>query len=87
MIALLYSEYYYDTPKETYYGIILELENVKRYSVLADVNKSIDDDTSPDNEVILYPGVFRCKIVNIYKNGKEQESLKFDLEKYNSIDN
>lgn len=94
--AIEYSDYGYytkngvlvkDIPKETYYGIMLELENVKRYSVLADVNESLDDDDeSSDNEIILYPGTFRCKLIKIYKNGKEQESLTFDLQKYNSID-
>lgn len=70
--------------KDTIYGIILELENVKRYSVLADVDKTFESDD--DNEIILYPGTFRCKLIKVYKNGKEQESLTFDLEKYNSID-
>lgn len=73
--------------KDTIYGIILELENVKRYNVLADVNKTIEEDEeSSDNEIILYPGTFRCKLIKVYKNNIEQESLTFDIEKYNSID-
>ena len=75
---------YENYKKDTIYGIILQLENVKRYSVLADVDKTFESDDN--NEIILYPGTFRCKIIKVYKNGKEQESLTFDLEKYNSID-
>lgn len=90
-----YSEYCYDNKAS--YSIVLKLENVKRYSVLADVDKTLEsteenteeesDSDDSDHEIILYPGRFRCKIIKIYKNCKEQDFLTFDIEKYNSIDN
>ncbi len=64
------------------YGVILEIV-VDSKNILVDLN-----DPKFDAEVILIPGRYNCKIVELFnrKNRKENKDLSFGLYKEVNID-
>ena len=61
------------------YGVLLAV-NVTDKNILADVNLTLAI-RHEEQEVILYPGKYECQILKIFYNGKEVDSLLFNLYK------